>query len=123
MYKVSLIYEASYKTIKLSLKTAGGATILILVARILLRVNGVANGKDDKVANGATEAPTGFDNQTNGFEDQKAFDADRGVFEEVEDIEKDGLGPVYNGTSCVGCHQNPVTRQHESSFCAARWPS
>jgi CxxC motif-containing protein (DUF1111 family) len=54
------------------------------------------------------EAPTGFDNKTNGFEDQAAFDKDRGTFEEVEAI-KDGLGPVYNATSCVGCHQNPVT--------------
>ena len=57
---------------------------------------------------GAAEAPTGFDNKTNGFENQAAFDADRGTFEEVEAI-KDGLGPVYNATSCTGCHQNPVT--------------
>jgi CxxC motif-containing protein (DUF1111 family) len=56
----------------------------------------------------AEEAPAGFDDKTNGLEDQKAFDKDRAVFEEVEEI-KDGLGPVYNATSCVGCHQNPVT--------------
>ncbi len=54
------------------------------------------------------EAPTGFDNKTNGFEDQAAFKKDRETFEEVETIGK-GLGPVYNATSCVGCHQNPVT--------------
>ncbi len=54
------------------------------------------------------EAPTGFDNKTNGFEDQAAFDKDRATFEEVETI-ADGLGPVYNATSCVACHQNPVT--------------
>jgi CxxC motif-containing protein (DUF1111 family) len=59
-------------------------------------------------APGADEAPTGFDNRTNGLEDQAAFDKDRGTFEEVESI-KDGLGPVYNATSCVSCHQNPVT--------------
>jgi CxxC motif-containing protein (DUF1111 family) len=54
------------------------------------------------------EAPTGFNNSTNGFEDQAAFDKDRAKFEEVESI-ADGLGPVYNATSCVSCHQNPVT--------------
>jgi CxxC motif-containing protein (DUF1111 family) len=54
------------------------------------------------------EAPAGFDNKTNGFEDQAAFDKDREAFEEVETVEK-GLGPVYNATSCVSCHQNPVT--------------
>src|SRR5207244_8392504 len=62
----------------------------------------------DGSASAAAEAPTGIDNNTNGFEDQPAFDKDRAKFEEVEKIE-DGLGPVYNATSCVSCHQNPVT--------------
>ncbi|MDT7543387.1 MAG: hypothetical protein QOE33_3291 [Acidobacteriota bacterium] len=57
---------------------------------------------------GATEAPTGFDNLTNGFLTQATFDADRAVFEERDDIAK-GLGPVYNTQSCAECHQNPVT--------------
>jgi CxxC motif-containing protein (DUF1111 family) len=57
---------------------------------------------------GATEAPTGFDNLTNGFLTQANFDAARGVFEERDDIAK-GLGPVYNTQSCAECHQNPVT--------------
>jgi CxxC motif-containing protein (DUF1111 family) len=68
---------------------------------------------DQKAAAPATpakleEAPTGFTNTSNGFEDQDAFDKDRETFEEVEQP-KDGLGPVYNATSCVGCHQNPVS--------------
>jgi hypothetical protein len=55
------------------------------------------------------EAPTGFDNLTNGFEDQAAFTKDRtDKFEEVETI-SDGLGPVYKATNCVSCHQNPVS--------------
>src|SRR6516225_10620620 len=54
------------------------------------------------------EAPAGFNNSTNGFEAQAAFDKDRQKFEEVEAI-SDGLGPVYNATSCVSCHQNPVS--------------
>jgi CxxC motif-containing protein (DUF1111 family) len=56
----------------------------------------------------ATEAPRGYDNQTNGFIDQATFDAVRAVFEERDDIAK-GLGPVYNAQSCAECHQNPVT--------------
>ena len=57
---------------------------------------------------GATEAPTGFDNVTNGFLTQADFDAARAAFEERDDIAK-GLGPVYNAQSCAECHQNPLT--------------
>jgi Tol biopolymer transport system component/CxxC motif-containing protein (DUF1111 family) len=54
------------------------------------------------------EAPSGFDNLTNDFEDQPSFDADRLAFENQDKI-ADGLGPVYNAQSCAECHQNPVT--------------
>ena len=57
---------------------------------------------------GATEAPTGFDNQTNNFVTQTTFVADIATFEERDDKSK-GLGPVYNAQSCAECHQNPVT--------------
>jgi CxxC motif-containing protein (DUF1111 family) len=57
---------------------------------------------------GATEAPAGFDNQTNGFVTQAEFDAAKATFEERDEI-PDGLGPVYNAQSCAECHQNPVT--------------
>lgn len=56
----------------------------------------------------ATEAPTGFDNQTNGMVSQTQFNSDLAVFEERDDIAK-GLGPVYNAQSCAECHQNPVS--------------
>lgn len=56
----------------------------------------------------ATEAPTGFDNLTNGLVNQADFDAARDGFAEQEVID-DGLGPVYNAQSCGECHQNPVT--------------
>src|SRR5262245_12060209 len=55
-----------------------------------------------------TEAPTGFDNRTNGHVSQNEFDRARADFEETEGIES-GLGPVYNAQSCVACHGNPVT--------------
>ena len=54
-----------------------------------------------------TEAPTGFDNLTNGMVDQATFDADLEVFSERESI-ADGLGPVFNAQACVECHQSPV---------------
>src|SRR5437867_4957258 len=55
-----------------------------------------------------TEAPTGYDNLTNGFVSQAQFDLDRANFEEREQI-SDGLGPLYNAQACAECHQNPVT--------------
>jgi CxxC motif-containing protein (DUF1111 family) len=55
-----------------------------------------------------TEAPTGYDNGTNGYISQADLDADRVVFEERDDIAK-GLGPVYNAQSCAECHQSPST--------------
>src|SRR5215472_3703071 len=57
---------------------------------------------------GVTDAPTGFDNLTNGFTTQAQMDTDRAQFEERETIDH-GLGPLYNATACSDCHQNPVT--------------
>jgi CxxC motif-containing protein (DUF1111 family) len=71
----------------------------------------------------AVEAPTGFENITNGFSEQgpafdtlnedtavanRSFNDNRFIFEEVETAE-DGLGPTYNAQSCRECHQNIVT--------------
>jgi CxxC motif-containing protein (DUF1111 family) len=70
-----------------------------------------------------TEALTGFDNQTNGFDPQgpdfksldersvvalRSFNDNRFIFEEVETV-ADGLGPTYNAQSCRECHQNVAT--------------
>src|ERR1700693_5685000 len=54
------------------------------------------------------EAPTGFDNKTNGVVDDLTHHADQVKFEEVEQL-SDGLGPLYNAQSCTECHQNPVS--------------
>jgi CxxC motif-containing protein (DUF1111 family) len=70
--------------------------------------HGFQAAPEDKATSNPDEAPTGFNNSTNGFEAQDTFDKDRQKFEEVEAI-SDGLGPVYNATSCVSCHQNPVS--------------
>ena len=70
-----------------------------------------------------TEAPTGFDNLSNGNDIQgpdfttlnssnvvalRSFNDNRFMFEEMETV-ADGLGPTYNGQSCSECHQDVVT--------------
>jgi CxxC motif-containing protein (DUF1111 family) len=54
------------------------------------------------------EAPTGFDNSSNGLVDEGTHQADRAKFDSVEQI-ADGLGPLYNAQSCRECHQDPVS--------------
>jgi CxxC motif-containing protein (DUF1111 family) len=56
----------------------------------------------------APEAPTGFDNQTNGVVDQGTHLVDLRQFDEVEQVQN-GLGPLYNAQACRECHQNPVS--------------
>jgi CxxC motif-containing protein (DUF1111 family) len=62
------------------------------------------------------EAPAGFNTPSfnsaqsinNGLEEPAGdtFANDQNIYEENETV-ADGLGPVYNATSCVTCHQNP----------------
>src|SRR5258707_8569116 len=54
------------------------------------------------------EAPTGFDNKTNGLVDDATHSADQAKFDEIEQV-SDGLGPLYNAQSCRECHQNPTS--------------
>jgi CxxC motif-containing protein (DUF1111 family) len=54
------------------------------------------------------DAPTGFDNKTNGMVDDATHRADQDKFEETEQL-SDGLGPLYNAQSCRECHQSPVS--------------
>jgi CxxC motif-containing protein (DUF1111 family) len=55
-----------------------------------------------------SEAPTGFDDKSNGAVNDSIHQADRAKFDEVEAI-SDGLGPLYNAQSCRECHQNPTS--------------
>ncbi len=55
-----------------------------------------------------TEAPSGFDNKSNGMVDDATHQADQAKFDEVEGV-ADGLGPLYNAQSCRECHQNPTS--------------
>jgi hypothetical protein len=54
------------------------------------------------------DAPTGFDNKSNGMVDDATHTSDQAKFDEVEQI-SDGLGPLYNAQSCRECHQNPTS--------------
>ena len=54
------------------------------------------------------EAPTGFDNKSNGMVDDATHQADQAKFDEVEGLD-DGLGPLYNAQACRECHQNPTS--------------
>ena len=56
----------------------------------------------------AAEAPSAFDNKSNGAVDDSTHQADQTAFDEVEEI-ADGLGPLYNAQSCRECHQNPTS--------------
>ena len=80
----------------------------LVVVLFAVTAIGVVSASRSVTGQAVTEAPTGFDNKTNGMVDQAAFDADRATFEERDEI-ADGLGPVYNAQSCAECHQSPVT--------------
>jgi CxxC motif-containing protein (DUF1111 family) len=54
------------------------------------------------------DAPTGFDDKTNGMVDDATHQADLAKFDALE-LLSDGLGPLYNAQSCRECHQSPVS--------------
>ena len=73
------------------------------------------------IAQGPSEAPAGFTTPalanspgsqsiSNGLAEPPGdtFQRDQEVFEQVHDPST-GLGPVFNASSCVSCHANPVT--------------
>ena len=51
----------------------------------------------------APEAPIGLDNLSNGLTEQATHDANLDQFAEVEGV-SNGLGPLFNDTSCAACH-------------------
>ncbi len=55
-----------------------------------------------------SEAPTGFDNKSNGMVDDSTHQVDQAKFDGVETV-SDGLGPLYNAQSCRECHQSPTS--------------
>jgi CxxC motif-containing protein (DUF1111 family) len=74
----------------------------LLATAVLLTVTLASTGATNP------EAPTGFDNKSNGMVDDATHQADQAKFDETEGV-ADGLGPLYNAQSCRECHQNPTS--------------
>jgi CxxC motif-containing protein (DUF1111 family) len=55
-----------------------------------------------------TEAPTGFDDASNGLTDPTTHANDQVAFDSAEDPDE-GLGPLYNAQACRECHETPVS--------------
>src|SRR5215813_14312183 len=61
----------------------------------------------DKPNRTPAEAPTGYDDKSNGLTSQSDFDAAMGAFNKIY-LEREGLGPVFNIETCLRCHQYPT---------------
>jgi len=89
---------------------------VLLCSCLLAAVAALGTGLARVAAKSATEAPAGFNTPSfnsaqsisNGITEPPGdtFARDQQVYEKNEAV-ADGLGPVYNATSCVVCHQNP----------------
>src|ERR1700729_380806 len=89
---------------------------VLLSSCLFAAVAALGTGLARVAAKSATEAPAGFNTPSfnsahsisNGIVEPPGdtFALDQQVYEK-NDAGKDGLGPVYNATSCVTCHQNP----------------
>jgi len=89
---------------------------VLLYSCLLAALTALGAGLVGTAAPSATEAPAGFNTPSfnsaasinNGLVEPPGdtFALDQQVYEENETVAQ-GLGPVYNATSCVNCHQNP----------------
>jgi CxxC motif-containing protein (DUF1111 family) len=89
---------------------------VLLCSCLFAAVTALGTGLARVAAKSATEAPAGFNTPSfnsaqsisNGIVEPPgdSFARDQQVYEENKAV-ADGLGPVYNATSCVVCHQNP----------------
>jgi CxxC motif-containing protein (DUF1111 family) len=86
--------------------------LLALGVRLAIGVAGIGQ----QPAQTATEAPSGFSTPSfdgdhsvsNGIAEPPGdtFALDQQIYEQNHSARRD-LGPVYNGTACVSCHENP----------------
>src|ERR1700739_4450645 len=89
---------------------------ILLCSCLFAAAAALGEGLARVAAKSATEAPAGFNTPSfnsaqsisNGITEPPGdtFARDQQVYEKNEAV-ADGLGPVYNATSCVVCHQNP----------------
>ncbi|HJQ68639.1 MAG TPA: di-heme oxidoredictase family protein [Blastocatellia bacterium] len=91
-------------------------TTLLLFAAGLLLPFGLASTMQVEPP---TEAPTGFNDRSNGLVSQEQFERDKEVFNKVK-LVSDGLGPVYSSlNTCAGCHGSPSDMIAESAVLRA----
>jgi CxxC motif-containing protein (DUF1111 family) len=89
---------------------------VLLCSCLFAALTALGTGLARVAAKSATEAPAGFNTPSfnsaqsisNGIVEPPGdtFARDQQVYENNKAV-ADGLGPVYNATSCVVCHQNP----------------
>src|SRR6202051_1966814 len=89
---------------------------VVLCSCLFAALTALGTGLARVAAKSATEAPAGFNTPSfngaqsvsNGTGDPPGdtFAQDQEVYEENHSVQT-GLGPVYNATACVSCHQNP----------------
>ena len=89
---------------------------VLLCSCLFAALAALGTGLARVAAKSATEAPAGFNTPSfngaqsvsNGIVEPPGdtFARDQEVYEENHSVQT-GLGPVYNATACVSCHQNP----------------
>src|ERR1700761_4685845 len=89
---------------------------ILLCSCLFAALTALGAGLVGAATNAATEAPAGFNtpsfnsaaSMNNGLVEPPGdtFARDQQAYEQNETVAK-GLGPVYNATSCVDCHENP----------------
>ena len=89
---------------------------VLLCSCLFVGLTALGTGLARVTAKSATEAPAGFNTPSfngaqsvsNGIVEPPGdtFALDQQVYEENHSVET-GLGPVYNATACVSCHENP----------------
>src|SRR6516164_903166 len=87
----------------------GTIFVLVIVSAAAVKLAVRFSGQPSPQSTQTVQASTGFDDQSNGFSEPSRRTADQKVFDEVEHIVPDGLGPLYNAQSCRECHQTPVS--------------
>ena len=85
-----------------------GLTLLLIGCSTNPREVPAASAMHSKLAPRLSEAPTGYDNNSNAVVDDQTHQSDEAKFAEFATI-SDGLGPLFNAQSCRECHQSPVT--------------
>jgi CxxC motif-containing protein (DUF1111 family) len=89
---------------------------VLLCSCLFAALTALGTGLARVAAKSATEAPAGFNTPSfngaqsvsNGIAEPPGdtFALDQEVYEQNHSVQT-GLGPVYNATACVSCHQNP----------------